>query len=73
MLGWLSRGYRNDTIAGLLSRDVKTIERHINNIYSKLSNDLLEDPVQSMHPRVRAVLMYLKATGLLSADKLGVE
>ena len=73
VLGWLSRGYRNDTIAGLLSRDVKTIERHINNIYSKLSNDLLEDPVQSMHPRVRAVLMYLKATGLLSADKLEGE
>jgi DNA-binding CsgD family transcriptional regulator len=29
VLGWLAKGYRNDTIAGLLSRDVKTVEGHI--------------------------------------------
>ena len=39
----MAKGYRNDTIAQVLSRDVKTVERdvktverHINNIYGKL-------------------------------------
>ena len=73
VLGWLAKGYRNDTIAGLLSRDVKTIERHINNIYSKLHNDKLEGPHESMHPRVRAALTYLQATGLLATLKFGEE
>ena len=60
VLRWLAKGYRNDTIAGLLSRDVKTVERHINNIYSKLQNDKSDGPDASMHPRVRAALMYLR-------------
>ncbi len=66
VLHWVSRGYRNETIAGVLSRDVKTVERHINNIYSTLlsSND------EAKHPRVRAALMYLRATGVLSTDQL---
>ena len=70
VLSWISKGYRNDTIAGVLSRDVKTVERHINNIYSKLNNDKLEDaePADSLHPRVRAALMYLRATGSLPAE-----
>ena len=71
VLGWLAKGYRNDTIAGLLSRDVKTVERHINNIYSKLQNDKSEGPDATMHPRVRAALMYLKAVGLLSGADSG--
>ena len=71
VLGWLAKGYRNDTIAGLLSRDVKTVERHINNIYSKLQNDKSEAPDATMHPRVRAALMYLKAVGLLSGAHSG--
>jgi len=73
VLGWLAKGYRNDTIAGLLSRDVKTVERHINNIYSKLQNDKAGGPDATMHPRVRAALMYLKAVGLLSGDNYGDE
>ena len=32
VLSWIAKGYRNDTIADVLSRDVKTVERHINNI-----------------------------------------
>ena len=71
VLGWLAKGYRNDTIAGLLSRDVKTVERHINNIYGKLQNDKSEGPDATMHPRVRAALMYLKAVGLLSGANSG--
>jgi DNA-binding NarL/FixJ family response regulator len=73
VLGWLAKGYRNDTIAGLLSRDVKTVERHINNIYSKLQSNKPDSPDATMHPRVRAALMYLKAVGLLSGTEDGDE
>ena len=73
VLGWLAKGYRNDTIAGLLSRDVKAVERHINNIYSKLQNNKPDNPDATMHPRVRAALMYLKAVGLLSETEDGDE
>jgi len=66
VLHWVSRGYRNETIAGVLSRDVKTIERHINNIYSTL----LDSDDDAKHPRVRAALMYLRATGVLSTEHL---
>ena len=74
VLSWMAKGYRNDTIAGILSRDVKTVERHINNIYSKLQNNKLDDDEMqpgSLHPRVRAALSYLKATGLLPSGDLG--
>ena len=67
----MAKGYRNDTIANVLSRDVKTVERHINNIYSKLFSDKKDDEEEgSRHPRVQAALTYLKATGLLTNDQL---
>ena len=70
VLSWMAKGYRNDTIADVLSRDVKTVERHINNIYSKLSSDREEgSDGSSRHPRVQATLTYLRATGLLPADQ----
>ena len=65
VLSWMAKGYRNDTIADVLSRDVKTIERHINNIYTTLLGP--EDEVG--HPRVRSALMYLRANGLLSTEQ----
>lgn len=65
VLSWVAKGYRNDTIAEVLSRDVKTIERHINNIYTTLLG--AED--EQGHPRVRAALMYLKANGVLSTEQ----
>jgi DNA-binding NarL/FixJ family response regulator len=65
VLSWVAKGYRNDTIAQVLSRDVKTVERHINNIY----NTLLGADDELGHPRVRAALMYLKANGLLSTEQ----
>lgn len=70
VLSWMAKGYRNDTIADVLSRDVKTVERHINNIYSKLRNDKIDESeeMDSLHPRVRATLMYLRATGSLPAE-----
>ena len=66
VLHWVARGYRNESIAGVLSRDVKTIERHINNIYTTL----LDSEDDARHPRVRAALMYLRATGVLSTEQL---
>lgn len=65
VLSWIAKGYRNETIAETLSRDVKTVERHINNIYGKL-----QDGDQTQHPRVRAALSYLKATGMVAAQDL---
>ena len=62
VLHLVSRGYRNETIAGVLSRDVKTIERHINNIYGTVFCD--DDDTGDR--RVSAALMYLRATGALS-------
>ena len=69
VLHWVARGYRNDTIADVLSRDVKTIERHINNIYTTL----LGPDDNAKHPRVRAALMYLRATGVLSTEQVMEE
>lgn len=66
VLGWLAKGLRNESIAELLSRDVKTVERHINNIYAALQVD--DDT--SKHPRVYATLVYLRAMGLLSTEQL---
>lgn len=68
VLSWMAKGYRNDTIAAVLSRDPKTVERHINSIYSKL-----EATLDSRHPRVYAVLLYLKAAGILPGDQLREE
>ena len=70
VLSWMAKGYRNETIADVLSRDVKTVERHINNIYSKLQSCKFEESDDSKHPRVRAALAYLKATGLLPAEQM---
>ena len=63
VLSGIARGYRNETIAHMLSRDVKTVERHINNIYSKL-----QDGDETRNARVHAALLYLKATGALPAQ-----
>ena len=73
VLGWLTKGYRNDTIAGLQSRDVKTVEGHVINIYSKLQKYKPDNPDATMHPWVSAALMYLKAVGLLSGAEDGDE
>ncbi|MDD5095726.1 MAG: response regulator transcription factor [Dehalococcoidia bacterium] len=60
VLSWMAKGYRNGTIAEMLCVDPKTIERHINAIYSKLSN-----VTDSKDPRVNSIMLYLKATGQL--------
>ena len=62
VLGWMARSYRNNAIAEVLFLEPKTVERHINNIYSKLGSTL-----ESKHPRVQAITMFLRETGVLSA------
>ena len=63
VLSWMAKGYRNSTIAEVLCLEPKTIERHINNIYSKLGTT--HDAKQ---PRVHAITMYLRGTGMLPAE-----
>jgi len=63
VLSWMAKGYRNSTIAEVLCLEPKTVERHINSIYSKLGNC-----PTSRHPRVHAITLYLRATGMLPAE-----
>lgn len=63
VLSWMAKGYRNATIAEVLCVDPKTVERHINSIYSKLNM-----VTNSKHPRVSAIILYLKATGQLPQE-----
>ncbi len=65
VLSWMAKGYRNVTIAEVLCVDPKTIERHINSIYSKLNM-----VTENKHPRVNAIMLYLRATGQLPGDVL---
>ncbi|MFC1944182.1 response regulator transcription factor [Chloroflexota bacterium] len=63
VLNWMSKGFRNGTIAEVLCVDPKTVEHHINSIYSKLNV-----AAESKHPRVHAVTLYLRATGLMPGE-----
>ena len=62
ILGLLSRGYTNAAIAEGLFIDVKTVEHHINSMYSKLK---AAADFNDKHPRVSAARLYLEATGEL--------
>ncbi len=68
VLNWMSKGFKNQTIAEILCLEPKTIERHINSIYGKLS-----PTSESKHARVNAVTLYLKATGQLPSDEMAEE
>jgi DNA-binding NarL/FixJ family response regulator len=58
----ISKGYTNSSIAKSLYIDIRTVQHHINNIYSKLK----EDPdFNTGHPRVSAARIYLETTGEL--------
>jgi DNA-binding NarL/FixJ family response regulator len=66
----ISKGFTNSSIAKALFIDIRTVQHHINNIYSKLK----EDPDFNVgHPRVSAARIYLETTGELltcvSSDK----
>jgi len=58
----IAKGYTNANIAKALYIDIRTVQHHINNIYSKLK----EDPdFNTGHPRVSAARIYLETTGEL--------
>ena len=66
VLGWMAKGYRNRTVADILSLELKTVERHISSIFSKLGNC-----PESKDMRVHAITLYMRATGQLAAEDLG--
>ena len=63
ILSLLARGYTNTGIAEDLYIDVKTVEHHINSMYSKLKATA---DFNDRHPRVSAARLYLEATGELT-------
>jgi DNA-binding NarL/FixJ family response regulator len=58
----MAKGYTNSNIAKALYIDIRTVQHHINNIYSKLKE---EPEFNSGHPRVSAARLYLETTGEL--------
>jgi len=62
ILGLLSQGYTNSSIAGALYIDIKTVEHHLNSMYSKLKAD---SDFTAKHLRVSAARLYLETMGAL--------
>ena len=57
ILSLLAKGYTNTSIAGDLFIDIKTVEHHLNSIYSKLKT---EEEHREKHLRVTATRVYLR-------------
>jgi len=70
ILSLLSKGYTNSSIAGALYIDVKTVEHHINSMYSKLKTAA---DFNNRHPRVSAARIYLEATGELLTSEIAAS
>ena len=64
VLSLMAKACTNGTIASILYIQPRTVEHHINSIFSKLSIA----PENGQHARVQAVLAYLKATGQARQD-----
>lgn len=62
ILSLLSQGYTNSAIANTLFIDIKTVEHHLNSMYSKLKAD---PDYNSKHLRVSAARLYLETMGSL--------
>jgi DNA-binding NarL/FixJ family response regulator len=62
ILGLLSQGFTNSAIADTLFIDIKTVEHHLNSMYSKLKTD---PDYNSKHLRVSAARLYLESMGTL--------
>ncbi len=62
ILSLLSQGYTNQAIAETLFIDIKTVEHHLNSMYSKLKSD---PDYNTKHLRVSAAKLYLEKMGLL--------
>jgi DNA-binding NarL/FixJ family response regulator len=62
ILSLLSQGYTNSAIADTLFIDIKTVEHHLNSMYSKLKAD---PDYNAKHLRVSAARLYLETMGSL--------
>jgi DNA-binding NarL/FixJ family response regulator len=62
ILSLLSQGYTNSSIADTLFIDIKTVEHHLNSMYSKLKAD---PGYNTKHLRVSAARLYLETMGSL--------
>jgi DNA-binding NarL/FixJ family response regulator len=62
ILSLLSQGYTNSSIAETLFIDIKTVEHHLNSMYSKLKAD---PDYNTKHLRVSAARLYLETMGTL--------
>ncbi len=62
ILSLLSQGYTNQQIAETLFIDIKTVEHHLNSMYSKLKSD---PDYNAKHLRVSAARLYLEKMGVL--------
>jgi len=62
ILSLLSQGYTNSAIADALFIDIKTVEHHLNSMYSKLKTD---PDYNTKHLRVSAARLYLEKMGTL--------
>lgn len=62
ILSLLSQGYTNSSIAETLFIDIKTVEHHLNSMYSKLKAD---PGYNAKHLRVSAARLYLESMGVL--------
>jgi DNA-binding NarL/FixJ family response regulator len=60
ILSLLSQGYTNSAIAKTLYIDIKTVEHHLNSMYSKLKSD---PDYNNKHLRVSAARLYLGTMG----------
>jgi DNA-binding NarL/FixJ family response regulator len=60
ILSLLSQGYTNAAIANSLFIDIKTVEHHLNSMYSKLKAD---PDYNTKHLRVSAARLYLETMG----------
>ena len=63
VLGWMAKGYRNSTIVDILCLELKTVEHHVNSIFSKVG-----DCPDSKDTRIHAITLYLTATGRLPRE-----
>lgn len=59
ILGLIAQGFTNSAIASRLLVAEKTVENQINQVYQQLGLDRSQS---ALHPRVQAVLLYLRET-----------
>lgn len=62
ILSLMAKGYTNSALAEALYIDIRTVQHHINSVYSKFK---AEAGFSHLHPRVSAARLYLETMGEL--------